>query len=123
MRKPPNPYREISEKAFQRQVVELAQLLGWHWLHVSHSPQVKRGVVTRYTTPTMGTLGKGWPDLILLREKDRRLVFAELKSEIGVLSAEQQRVLDILRDTGHGVLFEVYVWRPHDIDEIADILR
>jgi hypothetical protein len=117
---------EMSEKAFQAQVVGLAQLLGWEWMHVRHSPEVKGGKITRYTTPTMGTLGKGWPDLVLVRERDRRLIFAELKSKTGGLSTEQSRVLDVLRSLNGGVLTmpmaEVYVWRPADIDTIATIL-
>lgn len=127
-----NRFREISEKAFQLQVTGLAQLLNWHWLHVSHSPQVNRGIVTKYTTPTHGTLGKGWPDLILIREKDKRIIFAELKSETGKPSPEQERVLSILRSldwhhTGVAPLMdspavEVYLWRPSDIEEIERIL-
>lgn len=118
----------MTEKAFQRQVTELAQLLGWHWVHVSHSPQVNRGIVTRYTTPTHGTLGKGWPDLMLIRERDQRLIFAELKSEAGKVSPEQERVLDVLRALDGRLaavaspLIEVFVWRPHDIEEIERIL-
>lgn len=125
-------FREITEKAFQLQVTGLAQLLGWHWLHVSHSPQVNKGVVSRYTTPTHGTLGKGWPDLVLINEKDKRLLFVELKSELGKVSDEQERVLSILRSldwhhngvapTMDGVSVEVYLWRPSDIETIERIL-
>lgn len=121
-------FHEITESAFQRQVVEMAQLLRWEWLHVSASPQVNRGVVTKYTTPTHGTMGKGWVDLILVRQKDKRLIFAELKSEIGKASPEQRRVLEVLGSLVVGVgmqfspLVEVHLWRPSDIDEIARIL-
>lgn len=131
-----NRFNEISEKAFQAQVTGLAQLLGWYWLHVSHSPQVKGGVVTRYTTPTTGPLGKGWFDLVLTREK--RLIFAELKSETGKVSPEQARVHEVFRPLvvnrysfspglGFNVLalpqIEMFVWKPSDIEEIERILR
>ena len=113
-------YREISEKAFQKQVLGLASLLGWHTLHISIGAKMSgdRKTVARYITPVQGSLGKGWPDLVLVHERTGRLIFAELKSEVGKLSPEQVDVLDILRQTA----LEVYVWRPRDIDEIARIL-
>jgi hypothetical protein len=125
-------FLQLTETQFQRQVTEMAQLLGWHWVHVSHSPQVKNGVVRKYTTPTHGTLGKGWPDLMLIRERDKRLIFAELKSEVGAIRPDQRRVLDVLSSLvtevvdpigPGGARVEVYVWRPSDIDEIERLLR
>lgn len=114
-------FRELTESQFQRQVTSLAQMLGWHWVHVSYGPKLNRaGAVVRYTTPTTGTMAQGWPDLVLVRPKDSRLIFAELKRETGKTSPEQDTVLDILRSLSPMV--EVYVWRPSEVDEIARIL-
>jgi hypothetical protein len=52
--------------------------------------------------------------------RGERLLFAELKREKGKLSAEQEAWLEDLRRVP-GV--EVYVWRPGDMDEIAQVLR
>jgi hypothetical protein len=48
------------------------------------------------------------------------LVFAELKSERGKLKPEQEAWLEALRQVP-GV--EVHVWRPSDMDAIAEVLR
>jgi len=92
----------VTEKHFSQQVVDLAKMLGWRvyrtWLSL-RSP-------------------KGFPDLVLLRPP--RLVCTELKSEIGKLTPDQEAWLADLRLVP-GV--EVFVWRPHDIEEIARVLR
>lgn len=107
----------MTELDFQRQLVGpkgLATMLGW--LHVHHRPaQTTRG----WRTPVSGELGKGWPDLVLVRERDRRLIFAELKSDTGRVTPDEERVLGILRRVG----LEVHVWRPRDLDAIAEVLR
>lgn len=111
--------RKLSEADFMRQVTELAELLGYETLHLRGAWSSKG-----YRVPVQGSLGKGWPDLVLLRVRDRRLIFAELKADIGKVSAEQEAVLDML-----GVLtdlapeIEVRVWRPADFDRITEILR
>ena len=83
----------------------------------------------------------GFPDCVMV--KPPRLIFAELKSEKGVVSPEQQEWLDLLEQVGKdtkvydhvlsqdaiqalcekGTLVEVYLWRPDDIETIAEILR
>jgi len=90
----------ITEKQFQGQVQQLAQLCGWLCYHTwgsIHSPA-------------------GFPDLVLVRGS--RLVFAELKAARGKLTAAQQQWLDALRQTAA----EVYVWRPDDWDSIVACL-
>ena len=93
---------ELSEKEWLRQVVDLARILGWEpyhaWLSI-HSP-------------------RGWPDLALCRPP--RLILAELKREKGVLSSPQGRWIGLLRGCP-GV--EVHVWRPSELDAIAEVLR
>jgi hypothetical protein len=116
-------FRELTEAQFQLQVTSLAQLLGWHWVHVSYGPRLNRaGAVARYTTPTTGTMAKGWPDLVLVRAKDKRIIFAELKRETGTTRPEQEDVLNILRTLVSDHV-EVHVWRPSDIDALALVLQ
>ncbi len=92
----------LSEKEFQRQVTDLAKILGWEpyhaWLSI-HSP-------------------RGWPDLALCRPP--RLILAELKREKGTLSPSQERWLALLRECP-GI--ETFVWRPSDLEQIAAVLR
>lgn len=94
------------------QVVQLAEILGWSWVHFRPA-QTARG----WRTPVSGTLGKGWPDLVLA--KRGRVVFAELKSDAGRLDDAQTAVLDTLREAGA----EVFVWRPRDWDGIVEALN
>lgn len=104
----------MTEREFQRQVTELAALLGWHVAHFRPA-QTARG----WRTPVQGSLGAGWPDLVLVRVRDRRLVFAELKSETGRVSSRQAEVHGLLEAAGH----PVNLWRPADIEAIAEALR
>jgi hypothetical protein len=94
----------ITEAQFQRQVVDLARLLGWDFIY--HAQLAKWSE-------------KGWPDLFLARVRDQRVILAELKSERGTLTGRQAEVIDLLRDCG----MTVCVWRPSDIDTIAEVLR
>lgn len=104
----------ITETAFLAQVLELAALLGYEGAHFRPA-LTGRG----WRTPVQGSLGKGWPDLVLVRPRDRRVVFAELKSDEGRITPEQERVLGVLETAGA----TVYVWRPRDSDRITEILR
>lgn len=129
----------LTEIEFQRQLVGphgLATMLGWQ--HVHHRPaKTEHG----WRTPVSGELGKGWPDLVLVRERDSRLIFAELKSDAGRVTPDEQRVLEVLRslvfdpaafwpieprtwdETQRPPRVDVVVWRPRDFDAIAEILR
>ena len=106
--------RVTPEDTWQRQLVDLAAILGYHWLHVR--PGIRQSGA--WSVPVSGTLGVGWPDLVLVRERDRRIVFVELKAPGGKLTADQQRVLGILRAAGA----EVYTWWPHQLDEAYAVL-
>ena len=91
---------KLTEKQWQAQVVQIAQLAGWHtyhtWLSIRSQP--------------------GFPDLVLVRE---RVIFAELKAEKGKLTAHQKGWLDTLTTAGA----EVYVWRPSDWDNVLRTLN
>lgn len=102
----------MTESQFQRQVTDLATRLGWEWLHVRPVGD-SRGI---WRTPTFGSLGKGWPDLVLIRRTT--VIYAELKAQKGYLNDEQKRVQRILAD----VCPRVYVWRPADFDHILQVL-
>jgi hypothetical protein len=91
----------ISERHLTTYVRDVAQACGWRRYHTwlsKHSPA-------------------GFPDEVLVR--GGRLVFAELKSAKGKLSADQEAWLEELRAVP-GI--EIYVWRPEDMDEIARVL-
>lgn len=59
----------------------------------------------------------GFPDLTAVR--GTRLIFAELKRELGETSDKQDAWLEQLAATGHA---EVYVWRPSDLVLVKKIL-
>lgn len=102
----------LSEAEFQAQLLELAHLLGWR--HNFTRRSIGKG--RKWTTATSCI---GWPDLTLWSERRHRLVLAELKSDTGRVTTEQQEVLASLRTAG----VEAYLWRPGDWDEIERVLR
>ena len=108
----------LSEAEFQRQVAELAELLGWRWAHFRPA-RTSKG----WRTPASGPLGAGWPDLVLTRERDGRMVLVELKTDAGRVSDDQSAVLAYLDRVAavHGWLY-VGVWRPQDFDAIVEAL-
>lgn len=106
--------RPISEGEFLRQVTDLAELLGYEWVHFRPA-QTSKG----WRTPVSGTLGKGFPDLILVHRTKNRLLFRELKRDEGRLTPDQERVIATLTEAG----CDVAVWMPRDFDAIAEELR
>jgi hypothetical protein len=100
-------WRAISEKDWQNRVEQLALFLGWKYYHAPDN------------RPVHGRIQKivaGFPDCVLV--KGNRLIFAELKKEVGVVSEAQQLWMDALEATGA----EVYVWRPSQMREVQQIL-
>lgn len=83
----------MTEEQLQQAVEQLAFLLGWRRYHTRDS---------RGSEP-------GFPDLVLVRKG--RLVFIELKSASGKVTASQRAWLDDLTSVP-GVLG--FVWRPDD---------
>lgn len=122
-------FRAMTGMDLQRLLVGangLAPKLGWDHLHIR--PLRTAGGI--WKTPTSGTLAR-WPDLTLVRVRDRRLIFAELKRELEDPTPEQIAVLDALAAleqplaalaSGYLVTrVEVHVWRPSDLaDPIQD---
>ena len=100
-------YREsMTEGQLQDCVVELARTLGYL---VYHTYDSRRSA-------------EGFPDLVMVLEETGRLLFVELKSTKGRISAAQQFWLAALSlAKGH----EVHVWRPRDwhSGRIEEVLR
>lgn len=82
---------DLSEKQFQAHVIALAESHGWRTFHVYDS---RRSAA-------------GWPDLAICRAGV--LILAELKTDVGRLTAAQTEWLDLLR-TVPGL--RVRLWRP-----------
>jgi hypothetical protein len=91
------------ERIYQRQIVELATLLGWRHYHTLNSKDSDAG----------------WPDLVLLRPP--RLLAVELKGPRGRLTGEQRSWLEMLSECA----VETHVWRSgtDTLQDIARVLR
>ncbi len=90
----------ITEKAFMAQVIQLAQLFRWKVYHTHDSRRSE----------------KGFPDLVLVRE---RILFVELKTDKGKLTKEQMEwlhVIELAGGSGH-------IWRPIYWADIERALR
>lgn len=92
----------LTEKDWQRQVIELAGMLGYRHYHTHDSRRSPHG----------------FPDLVFVSPLRGRVIFAELKSERGKPSAEQEAWLRDLERAGA----EAYLWRPGDLDEVGRVL-
>lgn len=99
-----------SEAGFHSAVIDLAALRGWQVMHVRRSVTGERG---QWATTTSVA---GWPDLVLWRPG--QLLFRELKTDRGQLTADQAEVLRSLAAAGA----DVGVWRPRDWDNVAERL-
>lgn len=84
-----------SEAEFQAHVVQAAEATGWRWYHTHDSRR----------SPA------GYPDLFLARGGSRPgVLWVELKTMRGRVSAAQQEWLDLLAAAGQ----TAHVWRPSD---------
>ena len=123
----------IGEREFLSQVIWLAHAFSWKCAHFRPARVLKNGMETWRTAVSAD--GAGFPDLIMIRPP--RLVFAELKSEKGKTTLEQDAWLKNLKschifvdlDGKNNAIFlpEVYLWRPKDMEpnggQILEILR
>lgn len=91
-------------------VVGVAHLYGWRCAHFRPA-KTAHG----WRTPVQFD-AKGWPDLVLVR--GHRMIAAELKSDSGHVTAEQEQWLADFAGAG----LEAYVWRPGDLQSIAEVL-
>jgi len=110
----------VSEEQLQKAVIDCARLLGWRVAHFRPA-RVMRGGRETWETPVAAD-GKGFPDLVLVSRRQRRLMFVELKADKGVVSHDQAAWLaDLIRCDG----VDAHVWRPQDWieGEIERVLR
>jgi len=91
--------RAVTEKQLTSDLLELVKVFGWHRYHTYRSER----------SPA------GFPDEVLARE---RVIYVELKTMLGKLAPLQEEWLQWLRAAGQ----EVYVWRPSDRQEMAEVL-
>lgn len=94
----------IAERDLQAGVLELAHLLGYRVAHFRPA-RTDKG----WRTPVAAD-GVGFPDLVLVRPADGRLIFMELKRDSGKLTQDQEAWMGDLSQTKA----EVYVMRPRD---------
>ena len=108
----------ISEKDLLAYVIEYAQAKNWRVAHFrpGMTSRVDKQGRPIWVTPVQAD-GKGFPDLAMVRGDG--LIFAELKSENGVLSIEQAEWMKILQSAGQ----RFYVWRPSDRDALERVLE
>lgn len=104
----------MNEADFQAMVIRFAVIHGWHYMHIRPG-RVMRDGVEKYET-AYDADSNGWPDLVLVRD---RIVYAELKSDVGVLTDGQERWLGWLAFAGA----EKYVWKPKDWTKITEVLK
>jgi hypothetical protein len=103
------PMNDASERLFQDNVKRIAKMTGWQIFHASPK-QVRPGI--------MVSDGPGFPDLVLVSTIGRGIIWAELKTEQGRLSPiQKQWGQNILANGG-----EYYVWRPSQLELIAERL-
>lgn len=95
------------EAGFQAAVLDYAHLRGWRTYHTHDS---RRSAA-------------GFPDLMCVR--GGRLVVAELKTEHGKLTTEQEAWLAELDDVERASfgIVRVFCWRPSDWPTIERVLR
>lgn len=101
---------QVSEAQWEKTLVALAHLNGWR-VSGFRTAQVGKS----WQTPVRHD-AKGWPDLVLVRD---RVIFVELKTNKGRISDAQDEWIMALETAGQ----EVYVWRPSDWDEVVEVLR
>lgn len=105
----------VSEKSFQRAVIDYARRSGWLTSHFTDSRRdIGNGVFVGDKEAT------GFPDLVLCR--GREIVFAELKAEKGRVRPEQTVWLDTLSVAADYPSVRVALWRPSDWPEITSAL-
>jgi hypothetical protein len=124
--------QRITEEDFKANIIELATTLGWKVHHDRPALDPRQGFEWR--TALEGDAG--FPDLVLA--KAGRIIFAELKTELGKTSSLQAEWLEHLAgihwppasSSSTTITIEgealteltIAVWRPSDIQDIAKLL-
>jgi hypothetical protein len=108
----------VNETDFQQQVIDAAHLLGWRCAHFRGVRVQRKDGTIHYQTPVQAD-GEGFPDLVLVNPSLRRVLYVELKSDIGKMSPAQVAWQILLERAGQ----EFYLWKPRDWDKLIEILR
>ena len=106
----------LSEKDFLKQIIALAQTLGWSCAHFK-TAHIQRGDGSNYYATPVQADGKGFPDLVLLRPP--RLLFIELKTDRGRPTPGQCKWQTELNSIP-GV--HAFMFRPSDWDRLVSLL-
>ena len=101
-----------SEADLREQVFKLANMYEWGIVYHRNSQGD-----TAWLPDLERKKSKGWPDLILVRPP--RFLVVELKTDKGGVEKLQKVWLELLRQCP----IEVYLWRPENLQEIANLLR
>lgn len=86
----------MAEKPFQARVIQLAKFHGFELVYHTHNSQRS---------------APGFPDLVMVSTRHKRILYRELKSTKGRVSADQQAWLDALSACGQ----DAGMWRPADL--------
>jgi len=108
---------KISESAWQKQVIEIAQYAGFRVAHFRGVRVQRKDGSVYYQTPVQAQ-GVGYPDLCMV--KGNRLIYAELKREGGKPTPEQVEWLEALSKVP-GV--ECFLWKPSDYEVVLEVMR
>jgi hypothetical protein len=98
-----SPLSAITEKDWMRTVLEGFTVNGW-WTYHAHD--------SRRSQP-------GFPDVVAVHAPTKRVVFVELKTERGRLTADQYDWRDELIGAGQ----EWFLWRPSSWAEAEAVMR
>lgn len=93
----------ISEGDYQQQIIDLARFYRWDHRYHTHDSRRSAG---------------GFPDLVMVHVRNKRVIFAEIKAIKGELSLEQRGWLWDLATAGA----EVYVFNPANWNLVVDVL-
>lgn len=110
----PATTRWASEDDWLHAAGEALSYNGWWWIHARPSRTTDGG----WVTATQGSGASGFPDITAVR--GRRLLFIELKSTRGKVTAAQQDWLARLRDAG---VEAVLVRLPVDWDSFNVLIQ
>jgi hypothetical protein len=88
--------RAMSEAQLQNQIIAMARFHGF--THAYHTHDSRRSVA-------------GFPDLVLVSARQKRVLYRELKRERGRVEPEQQDWIDTLIAAGQ----DAAIWRPRHL--------
>lgn len=104
-------FREISEKAYQKQITDLATMYGWRWVHFGDSRNTNK-----HGQQFGDKNAAGFPDLLCIRPPE--MVVIEVKRELGKTKPNQDEWLADFAASG----IDAYVSRPSNFDEVRERL-